>query len=365
MRLSIETLKASVKEYVKTNNISNNTYAETRDNIVGMLDKIGKQFTLTNQIYDKLPELDSGELALGKDIEEWQSDMTLPVDYDVDADGNKALKDYSPTYRKPTYSKTLGRKILPVSIPYGNIERACNDQEAFASVTADIYKKFEDALTMYKYGVKRQLIGELCSRTALTGATELAGSITSGEFYKNATGTIKAVAMKDETLTSETLEQLITSGKAVELHLREELAAPVDEATSNAFIKRVKELVEIASDVSEGYSFNGNVVGASEGLTLYVKQGIMPTLEVETIAGAFNKEAVALPVTVKVIKDFGDNTDCYAVLVDSRILKLFKGYDVVRSNENGFGDRQNLFRHVEFTAHISKNGFVHAFVIPA
>ena len=80
MRLSIETLKASVKEYVKANNISNNTYAETRDNIVGMLDKIGKQFTLTNQIYDKLPELDSGELALGKDIEEWQSDMTLPVD---------------------------------------------------------------------------------------------------------------------------------------------------------------------------------------------------------------------------------------------------------------------------------------------
>ena len=96
-----------------------------------------------------------------------------------------------------------------------------------------------------------------------------------------------------------------------------------------------------------------------------MKQGIMPTIEVETIAGAFNKEAVALPVTVKVIKDFGDNTDCYAVLVDSRILKLFKGYDVVRSNENGFGDRQNLFRHVEFTAHISKNAFVHAFVIPA
>ena len=152
----------------------------------------------------------------------------------------------------------------------------------------------------------------------------------------------------------------VNDGAIINLKFVTTIAQPTDTASGEAFIKQLKSDVEIASDESEGYSLNGNTIGAvDDSLYLIVKQGVMPSLEVDTQAGAFHADKVALPAKHIVVKDFGDNdTGVFAMLVDVRGLKLHPGYRAVRDFENGYNDFISYFLHNEFTAFISRNTFV-------
>lgn len=372
MRLSIEQLKAAVDSYVDEQKIDLSTLEITKANIVGLVDTIGKIYTIDTSVYDKLPELDGGTLSFGKTVEEWQQDMTLPVDFDNDSDGNKALKDYAPTYRPVSFSITLGRKIFPTSIPYGNIERAVHNEGQFVEVVSMITKKLEDSVSAWKYECKREALGKFIDKvaSAYSEASSYVANTTAlvaGSFYKASYGspsaTHYAVAMLSQTAENKTFAELLEAGKLVEIKLQRVVDLPVDTSTGEAFIKAVKEEVEHASDISEGHSLSGNVLGVEEMLALYVKQGVMPSIEVDTLAGAFHEEKLALGVEAKVIKDFGSTSSkAFAILMDSRAVRLFEGYNATRSNENGYGDRVNIFRHVEYTAHVSRNAFICVFL---
>ena len=125
------------------------------------------------------------------------------------------------------------------------------------------------------------------------------------------------------------------------------------------FIEQLKKDVEIGRDLSEGHSLNGNTLGAVEDLVLIVKQGVIPSLEVQTWAGAFQRQDVALPDEVITVKDFGSaDADYYAVLMDSRAMRLHNTYRATRENFNGAGDFLNLYEHTEDTAWISRNCFI-------
>ena len=92
----------------------------------------------------------------------------------------------------------------------------------------------------------------------------------------------------------------------------------------------------------------------------------MPTLKVQTLAGAFHREELAIPAEIVVIPDFGNaDADFYAVLVDRRIMRLHNTYRAVRENQNGQGDFLNMFYHTENTAHVSRNCFVRVYKVPA
>lgn len=365
VRLDLTSLKSALASYVASAKIDLTSLSATTDNIVGLVDTIGKIYTIDTSVYDKLPELDGEYLSFGKTVEEWQQDMTLPVSYDNDSDGNKALKDYVPSYRPVSFSITLGRKIFPTSIPYGNIERAVHNEGQFIEIVAMITKKLEDSVSAWKYGAKRQLLGEVMSRidnaNSTSGSTAYTTNSTAlevGKVYRSGSPVKYAVAMVSQAAENKTFAELIAEGKLVELHMKQEVAIPEDTSTGEAFIKAVRNAVEKASDISEGFSFNGNVIGAEQGLVLYVKQGVEAVLDVDTMAGAFHLDKVALPVEMKVIKDFGAYSGKgYALLMDRRAVRLFEGYNATRNQENGYGDRLNIFRHLEFTGHISRNAF--------
>lgn len=364
--LSYEQLKQVVAEYIDSNKISNESLSITRDNIVGLVDKIGRIVTLDHSVFDKLEEFNGDALSLGKTIEEWAMDMTLPIDFDEDSEGNKALKNYTPTFRPVYYSTTLGRKILPTSIPYGNVERAVNNESEFASVVAQITKKLDDSKKAFEYQCKRQLIGELIAKVeaCYTDAISYVAGTTAlvvGKTYKNTAGTSVAVAMFDKAASSDTFETLVANGKLVILTMKHVIAKPVDEATGEAFIKQLKKDVEVASDLSQGNSLNGGTLGADNHLKVLYRQGVVPSLEVDTMAGAFNLDKLETAPS-KVIKDFGNNETAFCVLIDDRIFKLHPGYEAVRSQENGYGDRINLFRHMEYTGYVSRNAFINIYV---
>lgn len=371
-KLSLEGLKTAVASYVDGSKIAYNSFSATYQNIVGLLDKVGLIETLDTSFFDKLPELDGQRLEAGKTVEEWYQDLIMAVDYNQDVDGSRAMKFYSPTYRPVAWSYSLGKKIIPTSIPNNNIERAVNNLEQFANIVAVATKRLADSKAAWKYQVKREMLGKLCDKAAAaysgaTAYTQNSTVLAEGTYYKwTDSDSVNHFAVCVEgqvAAVNKSGNQLEAEGILIELQMVEEVAIPEDSTTGENFIKALKSAVEAAQDVSEGYSLNGNTIGAEQGLVLYVKQGVMPSLEVDTMAGAFHLEKLNTGVEAKVIKDFGSTTTkAYAILMDRRGAKLHIDYEAVRENFNGFGDFVSLFSHIESTAFISRNCFVKIFV---
>ena len=371
MKLSIAQLNALVAEYVTTNKISVDSFEVTRDNTVGLLDKIGKIVTLDTSYIDKLTMFEGEFLSFGKTIEEYQEDLKLPESYSASGDG--ALAPHDGTYRPVFYSYTLGRKVIPMTIRNNDIERAVHFVEQFISIIQMKSKRLYDSVAMWRYGVKREMLAKLIRYCQ----THASSSSYAGETFANnknyavndlvrsaSSGTIaygivvKAIKSGDYSNWA----GAVAGGSVIVYDLIKEIAVPSDTSSSEAFIEQVKKDVEVASDLSEGHSLNGNTLGATEGLALIVKQGVMPVVEVEAIAGAFHEQKLALPAEVIVVKDFGsDASGAFAILMDKRGARLHNTYRAVREQQNASGDFLNIFYHTEDTAFISRNTFVRVY----
>ena len=316
MKMTLEQLKEFAVAYVDAAKQAG-AWEASHANLYGVVDKIGKMITLDGNFQDKLPELDGEDLPLGKTIEEWFIDLTMPVNFVDPASGTAsdiatgALKPYLPSVGDVSYSYSLGRKVIPTTIPYNNVERGAIDSEAAGNMIAKITQKLTDSYSLYRYQVKKQLLGNLATKVLDEGAETYVPTVT-------------------------------------------------DTTSGEAFIKQVKTDIETASFANEGNCLSGSLIGASynDDLVLYVKKGVMPIIEVDVEAGAFNGTKVALPVRIKVVDDFGNAEGVTAMLVDSRGVKLHRGYHAIRPQENGFSDFVNMFDHSEHTGFISKYTFV-------
>ena len=374
MKFSLEELQTKLAGIVTASKLSLNSFNVTRDNIVGLLDKIGKIGTLDTVFsIDKLSMFDGEYLSFGKTIEDWYQDLILPVDYDPTGANNMAPND--PTYRPVYYSYTLGRKFVPTTIRNNNIERAVHNEGQFVTIVSQNAKRLDDSMAQYRYGLKRQMIGtyiemledEMGMNTAPATFNPATSYSTINTLLKdNNTPTAYGILVKAYTANAVvSWDKAVEGGYIIVLDLITKISAPTDTTTSNAFIKQIKKDVEKANDISEGHSLNGNTIGAVQGLTLILKQGIIPELEVESFAGAFNRADLAVPANIVVVKDFGSaDEDYFALLVDSRGMRLHNTYMATREDFNGKGDFLNVYRHTEDTGYISRNSFVKAYKKP-
>ena len=378
-KLSIAQLTSLVATYVAGNKIAVDSFSETRDNSVKLLDVLGKIYTLWQNYGDKLALFDGEDLSFGKTIEEWAQDLILPEDFN--SSGSGALAPHESTYRPVSFSYTLGKKTLPQTIRNNDIERAVHNIAQFEEIIAGKTKAMYDSETMLRYSMKRQAIGVLVERcadamnssnadvTIATVGTTISTALDVNDLLYITGETKMYVAVKpiaaDAGLTGTTAK---SGGYVIPLDLVTSIAKPVDDSTGEAFIEQVLKDVEVASDFSEGHSLNGNTLGGNPeaGLVLVMKQGIMPSLKVQTLAGAFHKDELALPAEIVVVPDFGNaSSDYYAVLVDRRAIRLHNTYRAVRENQNGQGDFLNMFYHTENTVHVSRNCFVKVYKVPA
>ena len=312
-KMTINGLVALAKSYVAAAKQAG-TWNATTDNLYTAVDKIGKMIMLDGQFIDKLPELDGDELPLGKTIEEYFIDLTLPEAYtDINTEGAKNEVPALPSVEQCAYNYTLGREKIKTTVPYDNVERAALNQNDAANMIAKILERLGNSYEMFKFQAKKQLLGN-------------------------------------------------AADKAVAANLVSTIAVPTDTTTGEAFIKTIKEEVEAASFAHEG-GLNGALIGAAPELVLYIKKGVMPSIEVDTMAGAFNEARLAIPARVKVVDDFGTmtNTNVFALLVDPRGIKLHRGYHAIRTATNADGDFVNYVDHSEHTGFISKNVYIKAF----
>lgn len=317
-KMTISDLKSFAAGYVDASKQAG-AWVGSTNNLYGLVDKIGKIVSLKGEFSDRLPELEGDELPFGKTIEETMIDLVLPTTYGTNGVATEAnattegAKDVAPAYpsiETAAYSYSLGRIKTKITRPYDYIEAGCQNATQAGELTGDIMWALESSMSLTRYNLKKYLLGN-----AIT--------------------------------------------KAVTAGLVENIAVPVDTATSEAFIKKVKEDVEDASFAGENKSLSKALIGACPRLVLYVKKGVMPVVEVDALAGAFHAENLAIPAEIKVVDDFGGaDSKVWGFLVDPRGIKLHNSYKAIRSKENADGDFVNFVEHEENTGFISKHVFM-------
>lgn len=321
-KMTIADLQSAMATYVAAAKQAG-AWSKTNDNLIKAIDKIGKTVQINGVYTDKLAELEGDNLPLGKTIEEYFIDLTMPATYsDITTEGAKDDVPALPAVEDVCYNYTLGRQKVKTTVPFDNLERAFNSDEGAAAAITDISAKLQNSVDMTKYQMKKQLLGNVASKA-------LAVKASVPDVYKL-------------------------------------MPVPVDTETSEAFITAIKQAAEDASFAHQG-GLGNRLIGAAPELKLYVKKGVMPIVEVEALAGAFNSDKLALPASVTVVDDFGTITggtsgkQVYAILIDPRGVKLHEGYNASRYRENADGDFVNYVRHFEETGFISKSTFVRVF----
>lgn len=376
-KLTYTQLTAMASSLIEKGLLSNASFNITRNNVVGLLDKIGKVIMVDTDFEDRLAELGGDDMQMGgRTIEEWQEDLILPQDYD--SSGSGAMSRHDSTYRPVFYSYTIGRKKIPTTIPNNDVERAVHNAEQFASIIAMKSKRLYDSELAYRYHVKMEILGKLISLCEEEMSADSATEFVANTNYKvtkttdnyTTVNVLKSTAVGGAVTFGVVVKEIpantitswadaVSGGYVIVLDLITTIAKPVDTETGEAFIKQLKKDVEISQDMSEGHSLNGNTLGTTKYMKLFVRQNVIPSLEVDTQAGAFQLDKISVPVPVKVIKGFGSaNSKYYGLLIDVRGVKLHNTYRAVRENFNGDGDFLNLFLHMEHTAWISRNVFV-------
>ena len=365
-RTTLKQIYTIVEEYIVGNKIASPEFTPTASEFTGILDKIGRQVLIySGSFYDALPELDGEYLPLGKTIEEVHSDLKKPIPYD--AEGTNTLARRKAGYRQSYYSYAQPRLTIPNTIPFNVFEQASLDQSGFISLVQDNIKTFNDSIAMAKYGRKKKLmklvteeIKRVMSGTNVPTEDEVDSTeVKNGSYVKTSDGDVYAV-MEDMEYLSQTVAD-VANGKIVKLELETKLAKPVDNATGTAFVKALKNIAEDLGFARDGQSLSGATIGADVGVTMYLKRGIASVIDVDVLAGAFHQDKVAVPITFKVVEDDCFAEGVYALLVDTRMIRLHPTYMAIRENTNGEGDFINQFSHSDYTAFYSKNTYCHIF----
>lgn len=311
-QLTINGLQQAAADYVVATKQLQTTFTPTVDDFTKTVCKIGKMFTVYMPITDKLEELSAEQLPFGSTVEEYFC-KTFIADKFTYADGSPKRNAKRATFAEAVYSYPLDEQIFELGVPRTQFQRVSLGQQSFSDLVADTISTLDSGYNAWQYAAKRQLLGNM--------ATEAA---------KNS--------------------KLVTT-----------IAKPTNTETGEAFIKKVKELGEIANDMND-HNLAGEVAAAAPALKLYVKQGVIPSLEVDTESGCFQLGKLAMPAEIKTVLDFGTaDSNIYAILVDPRGIKLHDDVNVVTTDYDGYMNQDNFWRHLQSTGVLSKYSFVHVF----
>lgn len=303
---NIKTFVAGVLQDAKIAQ-SAETFAAVINDTTGLVEKCMDQICLNQLFTDKLPELDGDEKEFGAYVEEYGMGLLVPKAATTLVDGQSyGVPYYAPAVQGTFHSWKLPEYIVAGSTSYNKYKSSMKSPEAYASFVSSVLKQMIDSYNQARYEEKKELLGWAANNVAV----------------------------------------------------KQVLAKPVDTVSGEAFIKAVKNIAEDASfarDITVGDKTI--TLGAAEGLTLYLNKGIMSSLEVDTLAGAFNKEDLAMPVTIKVV-DFGatgmGTNQAYGLIVDNRAIKLFPNRNTVGEDVNAYHDFVTVSRHVIDTPFVSK-----------
>lgn len=361
--ISTEQLKAIVKTYLDEGNITMDSaeYAalDKISTVTGLINKIAATFTIEGDYTEEgLADLDGPEIANGDALEEYFRDFVEPSQFDET--GAHAMAPSYPHNAPVSYSVEQAMQTFKTTERMSGYAQSFNDAAELATYVSGIARRLYDSETLWRNGLKKQLLGVVAKEHTLnpakTYAAASAASLKIGEKVKDGNG-IPYVVRKG-IANNTTLENAVAAGQLVKLDLATTMAVPTDATTGEAFIKSVKNYVAKFMKPRSGYSLNGNIAGKGT-YKLYVKEGILPSIEVDTMAGAFNQDKLAFGVPVVEVTDFGDNANVFAMLVDTRGIRVSNVEKLAASDTNGEGAFVNYYIHERPLAHWSPNVKTH------
>lgn len=318
MDFTIANLEKAAKDYVAATKQLQGTFTPTVDDFTKTVCKIGEMKTLYLPHVDKLPEMNGDNLPFGETIEEFMVNDFLPETFTY-VDGAPKKNAKRATFAEAVYSYALPEQLWEVGVPRSQFQRVSLGQRSFTDLVSSTLMTLDSSANAWNYAAKRRLLGNAAKAAVTAG-------------------------------------------------LISEKAKPDNTADGEQFIKEVKKCVEIASDMNDS-NLAKHTAAAAPSLTLYIKQGVIPSLEVDTMAGAFNEAKLAIPAKIKTVLDFGEieqeDTSVYAILVDDRAIKLHDDILMVTSDYDGRMNQDNFYRHQKQTGFISKYGYIHVFKQPA
>lgn len=351
-------------KYLKENKICADGFEVSRENIAGLLDKVGATFMIDGEDKEELAFMDA-TLKGPNTVEEYFEDFVPPEDYVKDA-GVENVTRRDPTFRPVKYSYTQGKKKFKTTKPFNDLERAFQTEEGAAAALAKILSRLNSSWILWRNGVKRETVGQYAKRAsslmsnAKTFAVSTAYKV--GESVKDANGNVAIVFNEIEASNKATYDALVKDGHLAPVNLATTIDTPSDNDTGKAFIKAVKHWCRtMAHDNHENLNGALTLATPSGSARLIINMYLMPDIEVETIAGAFHEEKLAMPVTIEEVQNFGSNSDVLAILVDERGLKLYNDYNALRTQGLADDDAMNFVKHTEDTAFYSANTFIHVF----
>ena len=327
---SLTDIKTLVNAVIDASKISDDApFVPDTDDITGLVIKIGKQFMLSSNFESDLPELEGDRLEFGSTIEEYYVKLaaiaafkptpgTLHKKVDVDSTPTDVWesdigKPSRPDFATVVYSYELAKYQAAQTVDYNKIEHAMIGQNEFSKLIADITKSLYDTIAIYKYMIKKQLLGRAIDLIGVEG-----------------TGNVQRV----------------------------KIAAPSDTSTGEAFVKSVKSYVNKFTKIHDTYNLlKVPVKSQLEDLVLYILEGYEEVIDVGVLAGAFNVGKVSIPVTVKTVEDFGTlavNTTAYALLVDTRGVKVHTLHETASQEDVGRSEFITYFLNYQPVCHISK-----------
>lgn len=368
-KLTKEQLAILLASYLKANKIAVVGFEASKDNVLGLLDKIGKTIEIDGIYTSELDWMDGDTLPAGKTIEEYFEDFIAPEDY-VKESGLGNVNGPEIGARPVRYSYTQGRKKWKVKKHFDDLERAFSTEAGAINALEGITERLESSYRMWRDDAKRKLLGTLASKAKqiMTTTTTFAKSTaytTGTAVRKDTNGSAYAIVFKDIPSSSPLdWAGAVGAGYLAPVNLVEKVDVPTDDATGEAFIIAVKEAVR-KMKFKNHENLNGALVKPTPEANrrLVIDTSLMPELEVKTLAGAFHADRLAMPATMSEVEDFGTgNSDVLAILLDERGAKLHNSYNATRTQELADDDAILYVKHTEDTAFISANTFVHVFL---
>ena len=218
MALTIQTLKNAAAAYVDATKQLQSKFVPTVDDFTKTVCKIGEMTTLYLPHVDKLPELSGDNLPFGETIEEFMVNDFLPSDFSYQ-DGAPKKNATRATFAEAVYSYPMKEQLWELGVPRNQFRRVSLGERSFGDLIASTLSTLDSSANAWNYAAKRQLLGN----AALEAAK---------------------------------IPNLTTA-----------IAKPADTATGEAFIKAVKECVEVASDMNAG-NLAQHTAAAAPSLTL-------------------------------------------------------------------------------------------------
>ena len=353
-------------------------YTATFNELTKVLNKIGLQIQIQNEFIDRLPEMDGPELPLGKIIEEYFEELPGILAYSKSGSTNDSPED--PHFLKPYYSYPLPRKMIKTTRRYEEFEESAINVEALAALAGDELGKITKAADVYRYALKRELLG-----TAITMAeTRQSGLSADGvaTYVAASANTLElgALVCKSQSASAEhgivmvdkggipantSWADAVAAGYITLFDIVKEVKKPTTTEEGEAFLVSVMDDVEKARENGSGNALNGAFIGSTQDLMLYTLPGVNSILSVKVKAGAFHREDLDIGAILKSIPDFGSYSGkAWAVLIDPRMCALYLDYLRNRVHENADGDFVNFVRHIHNTPFVSMATFIKVYVEP-